>query len=90
MEVGEGVHDAQEVGHGVRDVFGVLDVGREGGVFREGEDEGFDGRGGRQERGEERKVFGRDGDGDGEVVAVREEVAEVEEGEHVALGRIWD
>lgn len=74
----------------MREVFEVLDVAREGGVFWEGEDEVFDGGGG-GEKEEDREVLGGDDDGDGDgEAAIGEEMSEVEERERVALGWIWN
>lgn len=63
VEVGEGEgYGAGEVGH-VLDVFYAWG---DGGVVREGEEEGVDRRVGGEERGEERAVGGGGHDGDGE------------------------
>lgn len=63
-----GVEKREDVGHwdeeGSWKVFGVFNVGRDGRVGREREDERLDGRGEREELGEEMEVLwgGEDGD----------------------------
>lgn len=63
-----GVEKREDMGHrdeqGRWEVFGVFNVGRDGRVGREREDESLDGRGEGQEVGEEREVLWGSEDGD--------------------------
>lgn len=85
LEAGEGLGEGAEEVEGK--ALGVLEAWGEIRIVREGEDERDDGGGVGEEGFEEGAVLGSDGDGDGEAGAGGEEVDEVQEGEHVALGR---